>query len=291
MPLGESRPSLPGEGEGVTLVREETSVIEPSPIPHRSPKDAAGATDVLIALTRSDLRARYGRGKSQFVKWLLDPFAAVGVYLLLVTIVLNRPGRAPGLSIACAVVPFQLVMATLINAMEAITQRKSIILNMSFKKILLPISSVVTETIAFSASLLLLVFMMALYAVPPTGAIVWLPVVIAMNVVFALGFAYPATLLGIWFKELFNFGVSFVRTLFFLAPSLVPLSQVPGKAHTLLKLNPLTGLFESYRAVLLYGHRPAAWAILYPLGFAGVLIAATLPIYRREQHHFAKIIE
>ena len=64
----------------------------------------AGRLDVLLALTESDLRARYGRGPWRLVKWLLDHFAVVGVYLLLVTVVLEREGRAPGLAIACAVV-------------------------------------------------------------------------------------------------------------------------------------------------------------------------------------------
>jgi hypothetical protein len=34
--------------------------------------------DLLLALTRSDLLARYGRGPMQLIKWLLDPFALVG---------------------------------------------------------------------------------------------------------------------------------------------------------------------------------------------------------------------
>src|SRR6185437_9372243 len=88
--------------------------------------------DVLVALTVADLRVRYGRGPVQVLRWLVDPFALVGVYLLLVTFVLNRPGFAPGLSLACAVVPFQLVMATVMNAMSAVTARRSIILNMAF---------------------------------------------------------------------------------------------------------------------------------------------------------------
>src|ERR671914_188364 len=74
--------------------------------------------DLLRALTESDLRARYGRGPWRLGKWLLDPFALVGVYLLLVTVVLNRGGTAAGLSLACAVVPFQLLMLTTINGLD-----------------------------------------------------------------------------------------------------------------------------------------------------------------------------
>src|SRR3712207_7638393 len=51
------------------------------------------------------LRLRYGRGRAQLVKWLIDPFALVGVFLLLVVFVLDRDDPAPALSLACAVVP------------------------------------------------------------------------------------------------------------------------------------------------------------------------------------------
>lgn len=70
---------------------------------------------------RVDLRARYGRGGWQLVKWLFDPFALVGVYLLLVTFILRRGGEALGLSVSCAVIPFQLVMMSIVNAMGACT--------------------------------------------------------------------------------------------------------------------------------------------------------------------------
>ena len=70
--------------------------------------------------TIADLKVRYGRGGARLIKWIADPFALVGMYLVLVTLVLDRPGEAPGLSLACAVVPFQLVMATVANAMGAV---------------------------------------------------------------------------------------------------------------------------------------------------------------------------
>jgi len=247
--------------------------------------------DVLLSLTRADLNARYGRGPWQLGKWLLDPFALVGVYLLLVTFVLGRPGQAPGLSLACAIVPFQLLMMTIVNSMTAVSTRRSIILNMSFERVLIPVSAVLTEAVAFGASLTLVVLLMAVYGVAPTVAIVWLPVVLLATLTLAAGCAYPATLFGLWFPDMRVVAVSLVRTMFFLAPGLVPLAQIEGRAGDLVRLNPLTGLFESYRAVLLHGHRPAAWQLLYPIGIACLLLLAALPVYRREQSQFAKAME
>lgn len=246
--------------------------------------------DVLLALTSADFRARYGRGPMRLVKWLVDPFALVGVYLVLITIVFERDWLAPGLSLACAVVPFQLVMMTVINAMGVVDQRASIILNMPFRRALLPISSVLTETVGFGASAVLLALMMAVYGIAPTAALLWLPLVLAVNVTLAASLAYPASLAGLWFRDLRPFAVSFVRTLFFLAPGIVPLAAISGTAQDVIRLNPLTGLFEAYRDILLYGHSPAFWELAIPLAFAVVLLVAFVPLYRREAPHFAKTL-
>jgi lipopolysaccharide transport system permease protein len=252
--------------------------------------ERAGTIDVLLALTEADLRARYGRGAWRLVKWLLDPFAVVGVYLILVTIVLERGGRAPGLAIACAVVPFQLVMSTIVSALNAVPHRSSIILNMAFDRVLIPVASALTETIAFAASLVLVVLMMVIYGVAPTAAVVWLPLVIAINVVLAIACGYGASLMGLWLPDLRPFAISFVRTMFFLAPGLVPLAEIGGRANELLRINPLTGLFEAYRSILVEGDRPAAWQLLFPLLASALLLAVFVSLYRRDQREFAKVL-
>ena len=246
--------------------------------------------ELLMTLTVSDLRVRYGRGFLLPVRWLFDPFILVGVYLVLVSIVLNKPGEAPGLSIACTVVPFQLVTAAVANAMITIAVRAPIITNMNFRRTLIPLSSVFTESASFIASFTVIVTMMVVYGVGPTVALVWLILLVPLTVILATAFAYPAAIFGVWFIELRSFGQSFVRILFFLGPGLVPLSQTSSRASDLLKLNPLTGLFEAYRNVFLYGQSPAAWQLLIPLAFSIVLLSAIVPLYNHEQRELAKLL-
>jgi ABC-type polysaccharide/polyol phosphate export permease len=245
---------------------------------------------VLAVLTESDLRGRYGRGPWQLAKWLVDPFALVGIYVLLVTFILRRPGEAPALRLACAVIPFQLVMMTVINGMGAVQLRGSIIRNMAFNRILIPVSSTLTEAVAFAASLVLFAILMAVYGVSPTTRILWLPAAIASTLLFSVACAYVASLIGVWFRDLRPFVISFVRAMFFLAPGLVAISDIGGRAETLVKLNPLTGLFESYRSALL-GEPMHFWEFALPLAWAAVFLLVALPLYRREERQFAKVIE
>jgi lipopolysaccharide transport system permease protein len=248
------------------------------------------AVDLLRSLTEADLRFRYGRGPSRFVRWLMEPFALLGVYLLLVTFVLDRPGRAPGLSLAAVIVPFQLVISTVGNSMDALSARRPILLNMAFERNLIPASSALTECASFVASFSIIAVMMAAYGIAPTFALVWLPLIVVVNVYLAIAAAYAASLLGLWLRELKPFLLSFVRMLFFLSPGLVPLSQTSPHVRTLLRINPLTGLFEAYRDVFLNGQAPAAWQLFYPLAIASALLAVFVPLYRTEQRQFAKVV-
>lgn len=261
------------------------------PIELRHAAPPATRLDAIVALTLSDLRARYGRGRARVVKWLLDPFFAVGVYLVLVTFVLDRTGEAPGLSIACAVVPFQLVIASVSSSLTTIQVRRSILLNMRFERMLLPLATVLTETIALGSSIVLLALLMLAYGVAPTLAILWLPALVAVTFVLSVALAYPMTIFGLWYADLRLFVISLTRTLFFVAPGLVALDQVPEGARDWLAINPLTGLFEGFRDVLVDGHRPAAWHLLVPLAWAGFVLAVSLPLYRAEEGQLSKMVE
>jgi lipopolysaccharide transport system permease protein len=246
--------------------------------------------DTIVALTRTDLRVRYGRGPLRRVKWLADPIAALGVYLLLITFVIDKPGVAAGLSVACAVVPFQLVIMTVANALRAVELRRSIVANMNFPRVLIPVAGTLTESVGFAACLVLFPLMMAIYGIAPTPAVLLLPLAVAMTFVVALALAYPATLFGAWMPEMGPLLIAAVRTLFFLAPGLVALDEVYGHTHDLLVFSPLAGIFETYRAILLYGEAPELWMVAVPLGYAALSLAIFLPIFRREERHFAKLL-
>jgi ABC-type polysaccharide/polyol phosphate export permease len=249
------------------------------------------AANAVAALARWNIAMRYGRGRLRVLKWLLEPYAAAGVYLLLVAFVIHREGSAAGLSLACAIVPFQLVLATVVNALSAVTTHRWLLTNMSFDRTLIPFASAVAETVGFAAALTLLPVMMAIYGVAPTAALLWFPVLLAVSFLLALAAAYPAALAGLWFPDARPILVNLARALFFVAPGVVALDQINGAAHDWLRANPLTGLFESYRSVFLEGHSPAAWELLFPCFAAAILLVLFVPLCRREEAHMAKLVE
>lgn len=244
---------------------------------------------LLLALSRSDLRIRYGRGGWQVVNWLVTPFALVGIYVLL-RVILGRGDGDVALSIACAVVPFQIVVLAFDSAAGAVALREPILLNRRFDRMLIPPAAVMTEALAFAASFLMFPLAMAYYGVAPTLALLWLPVVVAATLMLAFGLAWPAALLGVWLPTTRIFAVQGLRVLFFAATGIVALSEVSDEVRDWIVFNPLTGLFESFRHVFMYGESPDLWQIAYPTSLGIVLMLAFVPLYRREQRHFAKFV-
>ena len=209
---------------------------------------------------------------------------------MLVSVFLDRSDRAVGLSLACAVIPFQLLMMTVINGLDAVQTRGSIIANMGFPRKLSPVSGALTELVGFVAMLSIFVLMMVIYAVEPTGALVFLPLVLLTNFALACAADYPASLLGLSFREFRAFAVSFMRTMFFVAPGLVAFSELTGTAKEIVRINPISGVIEAYRDVFLYGNAPELWELAIPLGWAALLALIFVPIYGREQRDFAKVV-
>ena len=257
--------------------------------PAPAPSPLLRRAHVLLALARSDLRIRYGRGGWQLVNWLANPFALVGIYVLL-RVILGRGGNEAALSIACAVVPFQIVLLAFESSMGAVGLREPILLNRRFDRMLIPPAAVLTESLAFAASFLMFPLLMAYYGVAPTLSLLWLPVVVGATLILALGVAWPAALLGVWFPTTRIFAGQGLRILFFAAAGIVALDEVSEDVRSWIVLNPLTGLFESFRHVFLYGDSPQFWQLAYPSAVGLLLMLAFLPLYRREQRHFAKFV-
>ena len=147
-----------------------------------------------------------------------------------------------------------------------------------------------TEVSAFGASFLLFPITMIVGGVAPTWTLLWLPVVVAATLVLALGVAWPATLLGMWFPTIKVVVSQAVRVLFFAAAGIIALREMSDDVRRWIVFNPLTGLFESFRHVVLYGEHPDFWQLAYPVAIGVLLGVVFIPIYRREQRHFAKLV-
>jgi lipopolysaccharide transport system permease protein len=173
--------------------------------------------------------------------------------------------------------------------MSIVEKNAAIISNRVFPREVLPLVLIVVEGTTFMLALSLFVPLLAYYNVFPGASLLWLPVVIAVLVALCAATAFVSAVFGVRFPDVRPAAQNLIRLGFFASAGLVQPSDAPSRAlEMVLRANPLSGVFESFRAIFLRAEAPQVTDLLYPLAIAIVVMIIGLPLYRQAQVSFAK---
>ena len=252
-------------------------------------RDQARDRDVLAALTLADLQERRGLTVSGLLKWALEPLSYMAVYVAVFQLALGRDRFAYPLFLMCALVPWRYFTGVTTSATQIVRSHTAPLLNIGIRGNTLPLVVMATEGASFLIALALFPPMMAYYGVGFSPALLWLPVIIAILVVLMTGPAYVLAVFGLYFPDYRGVVQNLVRIGFFASTGLFTVDEVAnGGVETVIRANPFSGVFESFRAVILEGQAPAAKDLLYPLAVGVLLLPAGLGLYRWRRARFAK---
>jgi ABC-type polysaccharide/polyol phosphate export permease len=235
--------------------------------------------------------------------WVIDPLLQMAVYIILVTIIFQRPTPDYALFIFAAILPWKWFTTTLNDATLSVTGRQGLIRQIQFPKIVLPSAAVIAGTWSFMFGLIALGLVYLFYLDRLTLWVLAIPVIAAVQFLFTMAFGILLSSLNAFFRDIQNVLRHALRLWFYLSPALYSLSAVAKghpTIHTLLKLNPFAVLFDSYRAVI-WGSEPAANVFLPPgppdwlgllalTGFSAVFLLFGILIFKRAEPAFARIL-
>src|SRR5207247_6134820 len=104
----------------------------------------------------------------------------------------------------------------------------------------------------------------------------WLPLLIAVQLVLGLGFAYVLAALNVFFRDVEHILSVILLAWYFLTPVLFPVSILADRPRelALLHLNPMTAIVVGWQRALLDGAPPAWDALAYTAAFALVRFVA-----------------
>lgn len=153
-----------------------------------------------------------------------------------------------------------------------------------------PLTAVATAFFDVLVSGLVMAGMMIFYQVPVGWSLLWLPV-LCLHIgllAFAVGMAIASV--GT-FKRDFLIGTSYLmRAWLFVTPVAYPSSSVPEHWQSLYLLNPMVGIIEGFRAVLLKAEAPNLAALGWSALVTVVALALTWPFFRWVSRYFADVI-
>ncbi len=157
-------------------------------------------------------------------------------------------------------------------------------------RLFIPTAPCLAGIVDYGVAMTILAAMMVYYQFMPTAAILLLPVIVLLTLLLAAGTGYWLSSICVKYRDVKFALPFFVQLLMFVSPVIYPTDIVGGNLQWLLSLNPLTGLLNAHRAVLL-GHVPVDYVGL------GVSAAITLAVFvsgvlylRRTEKYFADLV-
>lgn len=161
-----------------------------------------------------------------------------------------------------------------------------------FPRLIAPLSVCISGLVKFGIQVLLFLVVYAYYLImgvhiAPTIELLLLPVLVLIIAALALGFGIIVSSLTTKYRDLTILFTFVVQLWMYGTPVIYPLSYINNETLKLLmKLNPVTGVIETFKYAFL-GVGEFSWGLLaYSAGFAVIVLAIGVVIFNKVQRSF-----
>jgi lipopolysaccharide transport system permease protein len=248
--------------------------------------------ELLYFLTWRDIKVRYKQTVLGAAWAIIQPFCTMVVFSLFFGKLARIPSDGvpyPIFSFA-ALVPWTFFAYGLNQSSNSLVASANLIQKVYFPRLVIPISSVISGVVDFFLAFLVLLGMMLFYGIHPTVNILWLPLLLMLVFVTALGVGLWLAALNVEYRDVRYMVPFIIQFWMFATPIAYPSSLLPEPWRTLYGLNPMVGVVEGFRWALL-GTRtaPGPMIIVSSLAALGILIGGAF-YFRRMEKTFADVV-
>jgi lipopolysaccharide transport system permease protein len=124
----------------------------------------------------------------------------------------------------------------------------------------------------------------------PSWEMLWLPVLMLITAVFALGIGLIAGTLNVFMRDLGEAVPVVLQVAFWLTPIVYPLSIIPADRRHWLDLNPMFPVVDAYHQILAFQEPPELLGLGMVAGGAVVLLMVSLVVVRRASGEIVDIL-
>jgi len=200
--------------------------------------------DLFCFLIWRDLKVCYKQTALGFSWAIIPPLMAMLVF----SVVFGRLGKIPSDGIPypifsyAALVPWTFFSNGLTTAANSLVDHGNIIKKVYLPRLLLPVARVSSGIIDFFVAFIVLLIMMWFYGIVPTQNIVWLPFLLLLAYITALGPALWLSAINAEYRDVRHAVPFFVQFWMFASPIAYPGSLLPEPWSTIYGLNPMAGV-------------------------------------------------
>lgn len=248
--------------------------------------------ELLYFLTWRTIKVRYKQTVLGAAWAIIQPFFTMVVFSLFFGKLAGMPsdGIPYPIFAYAALVPWMFFANGLGQSSDSLVGGADLVKKVYFPRLVIPISSVISGVIDFALAFVVLLGMMFFYKIFPTINTIWLPLLLLLAFVTALGVGLWLAALNVQFRDV-RYTVPFLTQFWlFATPIAYPSSLLPGPWRILYGVNPMVGVVEGFRWALLGTDTSPGPIIMVSTLVALMLLVGGLFFFRRMEKTFADVI-
>ena len=232
--------------------------------------------DLIYTLSVHRVHVRYKQSFLGLLWAVAQPVCLMAIY----TVVFSHMARMPseGLPYAifayAALLPWTYFSSGLIAATSGIVSNAAFVRKVYFPRKILPITYIVAALFDLFVGATVLAALMWFYGVAITATALWAVPIVLIATIFTTGVALISSATQVWVRD---FGIAMPLVLqiwMFASPVVYPLGVIPGEWRGWYVLNPMVGIVENFRRVMLH-RQPIDW---HSFAIAAAIALVLLPI-------------
>lgn len=221
---------------------------------------------MLFSLVKKDLRGRYKGSVLGFLWTFINPLLQLAVYTVVFSVILRANIDKFYLFLFVALVPWIFFSSSLTGGASSILAQKDMVKKIYFPREVLPISYVTSCFVNMLFSFLI-IFAVIIFSGTPVNllALCFLPPVMAVEFILALGIAMLSSAVTVYFRDLEHILGIVSMAWMYLTPIMYSIDIVPDKLLPIFMANPMTPIVLAYRDILYYATIPSLLTLLHAL--------------------------
>ncbi len=250
--------------------------------------------ELFAILAWRDLAVRYKQTVVGVVWAVIRPLLTLAIFTVVFGRVakLKSDGTTPyPLLVFAGMLPWTLFSTILSDASNSLVLNSSLIGKVYFPRLIVPSATTIVALVDFAITFVLLLIMMVVLGFWPDWRIVFLPALVLLAVLAALGPALLMTAMNVKYRD-FRYLIPFVLQFgLYVSPVGFSSSVISEQWRLLYSLNPAVGVIDGFRWCLLGGQSPLyVPGFLLSLGVVAASLWLGISYFRHTEKSFADLI-
>jgi lipopolysaccharide transport system permease protein len=244
---------------------------------------------LITTWTRYNIEGTYLDTKLGAIWIVLQPIILTLIYATVFGLFLARKprGDVPFVSFFLAGLVFwQFFSDCVMHSSVLMTTKMNMISQIKFPKEALIFVDFLEKLVDFVVTFLILIILNAFYGFYPTLSYFYLPVILLTAFSITLGIMFILSALGVFVQDTPQITSLVLRFLFYFSGILISADMVSPKIASILSLNPLFFLIESFRNVILYSEAPDFITMSLWLVFSILFLIAGVAFFKANDGTF-----